>query len=186
MKTITMLPFLVAALGVIATQVCNAQFREPEVLPGLLWVRSDTLPGREMMWNLADSTPTNPTPVISDFEIGWNWTTVPWNAGALMGIRRFHCGDLRENADSSVRMLDLMKAAEASSYCNSVYGVVRYSLFATRCSTHPHFSMSSERSSARCWGVISAHFFSRLVLRWNKGLADVRSEAPYLNENMMT
>jgi hypothetical protein len=28
-----------------------------------------------------------------------------------MGIRRFHCGDLRENADSSVRMLDLMKAA---------------------------------------------------------------------------
>ena len=120
MKTITMLPFLVAGWGVIATQVCNAQFREPEVLPGLLWVRSDTLPGREMMWNLADSTPTNPTPVISDFEIGWNWTTVPWNAGALMGIRRFHCGDLRENADSSVRMLDLMKAAEASSYCNSV------------------------------------------------------------------
>jgi hypothetical protein len=62
-----------------------------------------------MMWNLADSTPTNPTPIISDFEIGWNWTTVPWNAGNLIATRRYHCNDFRYRSDSTVRNIDEMR-----------------------------------------------------------------------------
>jgi hypothetical protein len=81
------------------------------VLPNLLWLQQGPPQSAAMMWPLPNSSVSNPTPIIQDFEFGWNWTAMPWNAGALMGIRRFHCGDLREKTDSSVRMLDLMKAA---------------------------------------------------------------------------
>ena len=121
MKRYSLLPLVVVAGVVIACSTrAWSQIREPMVLPNLLWLQQGPPQSAAMMWPLPNSSVSNPTPIIQDFEFGWNWTAMPWNAGALMGIRRFHCGDLRENADSSVRMLDLMKAAEASSYCKSV------------------------------------------------------------------
>ncbi|MFN5378682.1 MAG: hypothetical protein ACK5BQ_07950, partial [Ignavibacteria bacterium] len=111
MKTRTMLPLFVAAMLIFALQSVNAQLREPEVLPGLLWVRSDTLPGHEMMWKLEDSTLSNPTPIITDFEIGWNWTTVPWNVGKQLATRRYHCNDYRLNAETTLRDLSPMQTA---------------------------------------------------------------------------
>ncbi|MFN5875066.1 MAG: hypothetical protein ACK45E_02185, partial [Ignavibacteria bacterium] len=54
---------------------------------------------------------SNPTPIITDFEIGWNWTTVPWNVGKQLATRRYHCNDYRLNAETTLRDLSPMQTA---------------------------------------------------------------------------
>jgi hypothetical protein len=100
MKRYSLLPLVVVAGVVIACSTrAWSQTREPMVLPNLLWLQQGPPQSAAMMWPLPNSSVSNPTPIIQDFEFGWNWTSVSWNMGRLLGVRRYHCNDFRQDAD---------------------------------------------------------------------------------------
>jgi hypothetical protein len=115
MKRYSLLPLVVVAGVVIACSTrAWSQTREPMVLPNLLWLQQGPPQSAAMMWPLPNSSVSNPTPIIQDFEIGWNWTSVSWNMGRLLGVRRYHCSDFRQDADLAVRSLDAMRRSRVS------------------------------------------------------------------------
>ena len=77
MRTIYLLPLITAVGIALSFSVAEAQLREPLMLPGLVWDISSVAPGHDMMWPVDSPTQQNPTPLLKDFEIGWNWTSLP-------------------------------------------------------------------------------------------------------------
>ena len=98
MKQLGMLLPLVAATLVVCSSNLGAQSREPSVLPGLHWITAPASAAGQMMYTF--QTVNGVPRVIDDFEIGWNWTTVPWRANTVLGARRLHCGDYRTNTNT--------------------------------------------------------------------------------------
>ena len=97
---------LVFCLVIIAltTHSLQGQIRQPERLPNLLWVRDaiGNMPGGgEMMFELPQANAQNPTPIIQDFVIGWNWTSLYRPAQEILRTRRLHFPDYRDEADNA-------------------------------------------------------------------------------------
>ena len=88
----------------LTTYSLQGQIRQPERLPNLIWVRdgNGNMPvGGEMMFELPQANAQNPTPIIQDFVVGWNWTSLFRPAQEILRTRRLHMPDYRDEADNA-------------------------------------------------------------------------------------
>ena len=98
----------------LTTYSLQGQIRQPERLPNLIWVRDaiGNMPaGGEMMFELPLANAQNPTPIIQDFVVGWNWTSLYRPAQEILRTRRLHFPDYRDEADRNPRFLQTMQGA---------------------------------------------------------------------------
>ncbi|MBK9183233.1 MAG: hypothetical protein IPM83_08940 [Ignavibacteria bacterium] len=95
---------LCLAIVALTTPSLQGQIRQPERLPNLLWVRdaNGNMPvGGEMMFELPQANAQNPTPIIQDFVVGWNWTRLFRPAQEILRTRRLHVPDYRDEAENA-------------------------------------------------------------------------------------